>query len=169
MVAVPIRGLTQWFATQIVDFNFQLENYIVDALLHLMCTHGPTDEDIGFLSRDSLPIARRDYKVKELKLFPYTRVIGVSMPESGMFTQVEATVGDSRVQTFYLAGPERVANPKRQGKGMPKLSPFWNASFVGEESEVDGLVDLKFCKQTFTVALQVNSKNQKKQDDQFKT
>ena len=85
-----------------------------------------------------------------------------------MFTQVEAIVDDSRAQTFYLTRPEMVANPKSARKGMPQLSPFWNAAFVGEESEVDGLVDLKFCRQAFTVALQVNSKNQKNQDDQFK-
>ena len=124
-----MRGLISWFASDIEDHNTALGNLIVDSLLQLMCKHGPTDEDIGFLSQDSLPIAKRDCKVNESKLFPYTRIIGNLIPDRGMFTQVDVTVDDSRPQRFYLMRPAQVL-AKSKGKGISKISPFWNAAFL---------------------------------------
>ena len=89
-----------------MDINCQLEREILVALLQLVVDYGPTNDDVGFVSPDSLPMARRNFKAKELKLFPYTRVIASSVPETGMFTEVLATVGGSKPQSFFLAWPK---------------------------------------------------------------
>ena len=126
-----MRGLISWSASDIEDHNTALNNRIVAALLQLMCNHGPTDDDIGFLSQDSLPIAKRDYRVNELKLFPHTRIISNSILDRGMFAQVDVTVYDSRPQRFYLMRAAQVL-AKFKGKGISKISPFWNAAFYNE-------------------------------------
>ena len=94
-----------------MDLNCQIERQIHVALLQLMVNFGPTNEHVGFVTPTSLPMARRNIKAKELKLFPYTRDIASTMPEKGMFMEVQATVSGSKAQSFFLVWPDRVANP----------------------------------------------------------
>ena len=172
--AAPIRGLIKWAHTELADHNANLLSTLIVALLHLSETHGPTDDEVGFLSPTSCPIALRDFKSKEMTLFPYTPACSAAAPESGIYIQIEATVGNSPPQKLYLLAPERVANPR--AKGVNTVSPFWNAARAEEPRNAE-CIDLDCKRQTFAASLQVTAKVQSRQgsakvllegSDQFK-
>ena len=85
----PIRGLIKWSPTECADHNLNVVSTLIVALLHLSETHGPMEDEIGFMCPNSCPIALRDFKAKELKLFPYSPIGSVTAPESGMFIEIE--------------------------------------------------------------------------------
>ena len=122
-----IRGLIKWAPTEVADHNTTIVSMVIAALLHLSETNGPKDDEVGFLCLDTCPIALRDFNAKELKLFPYSPVCSAEEPRGDvMYIGIEATVGNSPAQTFYVSEPARVANPKP--KGVQIVSPFWNAA-----------------------------------------
>ena len=126
---------------------------MIVALLHLSVTHGPTEEEVGFLCPNSRPIALRDFIAKEMKLSPYTSFCSVAVPASGIYTVLEAVMGTNPAQKLYLCAQVAVANPKT--KGVHKVSPFWNAA---KEPECANCVDLQCLTQEFTATLQVSAK-----------
>ena len=150
-----------------MDINCQLEREILVALLQLVVDYGPTNEDVGFVTPASLPMARRNFKAKELKLFPYTRVIASKMPEKGMITELLATVSGSKPQSFFLAWPDRVANPTAEEQDSSVVSPFWNAAIALNESEVDRPSNLTLCRHDFAVTLVVKPKKSHKSQENW--
>ena len=112
-------------------------------------------------------MARRNFKAKELKLSPYTRVIASSVLETGMFTEVLATVGGSKPQSFFLAWPNRVANPPAEEQDSSVVSPFRNAAIALRESEVERPPNLTFCKHDFALTLMVKPKRTPKHQENW--
>ena len=90
-----------------------------------------------------------------MKLFPYSQVGSAKAPESGIYIEIKATVGNSQEQTLYLSAPDGVANPT--AKGVKTISPFWNAT-RNEETETGELIQLECPTQLFTTTLQVIAK-----------
>ena len=126
---------------------------MIAALLHLSETYGPMIDEVGFMSPNSPPIALRDFKAKELKLFPYSQVASAQPPwGGGTYIEIKATVGNCQQQTLYLSAPDVVANPT--AKGVKTISPFWNAT-RNEETEPDKLIQLECPTHLFTTTLQV--------------
>ena len=150
-----------------MDINCQREREILVALLQLVVDYGPTNEDVGFVTPASLPMAHRNFKANELKLFPYTRVIASTVPEKGMFTELLATVSGSKPQSFFLAWPDRVANPPAEEQDSSVVSPFWNAAIALSESEVDRPSNLTVCKHDIAATLMVKPKRTHKSQENW--
>ena len=136
------RGLIEWSSSDVTDYNAKLAIHVKVALMHLMGNLGPNTDEIGFLCKDSGPIALRDFKANELMLFPYSRVVNPEKPESGIYIHVEVTVGSSAPQVFNLSAPDKVAKKK----GTQVVNPFWNAARA-KESTTTEFVDLQYLKQ----------------------
>ena len=156
------RGLIDWASDDLIDFSDNIESLVKAGLLHLLGSFGPDASDIGFLSRDGAPIAKRDFVANQLTLLPYSRDVRADKPDSGMYAVVEASVGNGAGQPFYLLAPAG-CQPKKK-KESCIVSPFWNAVGATEEDTAkDDSAELRCSKHVFSVCVQASSsKNQTK-------
>ena len=132
--------------------------HIKGLLLYLVMNAGPKMHDLGFEGPSSCPIALRDFKAHELKVFPYGREISERRPQRGSSVIVKAAVSGTPSQQFYIAAPGLATLGEAKDEGqMHWVSPFWNA--VAARGDMH---ELQITYHSFNVSLQTTSKPQGK-------
>ena len=133
-------------------------------LIHLVNTAGPKMHDLGFESPSSYPIALRDFKAHELKVFPFGREISERRPQYGSSVIVKASVSGTPSQQFYIAAPGLPTQEEAKDEGqMHCVLPFWNA--VAAQGN---LHELQFTYHSYSASLQTASKPQGKPGEENK-
>ena len=152
-----------WQPFNVDDMSEQIKGHIRGLLLHLVNTAGPKQHDIGFEAPHSSPIALRDFKTHDLKLFPHGRRISETPPDDGSSILLQAWVSGTKPQEFYIAAPGLSTEGAAPEPGqMYCVSAFWNAvAAAGREQQLQH-TKLEFTTHTFSVNLQVVPKPQGK-------
>ena len=142
----------QWNPIGEDDSGTYIIGHIRNLLYHLVSPVGPTSHELGFEDPTSLPIALREFRAQELKLFPYSSHISETAPQTGVYFTVTAAVADTPSQQFYIISP-RLATERAATDVGPSccVSPFWNAVGATENAH-----ELQFANHTFILNMGIN-------------
>ena len=120
-----LRGSIDWrkgSKAQVTEF---IKNQLVMTLWHLHASCGSGPEVLGFAERGGKPFAKTDIPPLELRLVPYSPVVGTAEPGDGVaHVTATAAVKDSAEIPFYISAAPDLP-PERADS--PTMLPFWNA------------------------------------------
>ena len=121
--------------------------HIKSLLYHLIGSAGPKMNDLGFEPAAASPVAIRDFKAQELKLFPYSTDISTTPPESDSYVKIKANFSGVKPQEFFIVDQ----GLPTQDEAYCNVSPFWTAVRASKDATA-----LQFTTHTLEVRLAIN-------------